>query len=293
MSGRKKVMYFLSEAFSAFSRHKAMCFAALVTMAAALGVFALFLFVTVNVDEVVRDVEERKQIIAYLTDDTSASDTELLKSSLEGMAGISSVEYISKQRAWEEFRAELNDDELLAAVDSNPLPASFRISLTEDAKAAADMETLVGQVSRFPGVEEVQYGEEWVRRLDDLTVTLTMANLMIGLVVSLCVIFVISNTIRLTVLARRDLIEVMKLVGATEGFIRTPFLIEGVTQGLGAGALALLIILAGEKAAETRLSDLVYLRVPQILGFLLFSAFLGWIGSFLSLRSILRRIGSA
>lgn len=293
MSGRKKFAYFLSEAFNAFSRHKAMSVAALITMAAALGVFALFLFVTVNVDEIVRDVEERKQIIAYLTDDTSESDTQLLKNSLEGMAGIASVEYISKDQAWAEFREELQDDELLAAVDANPLPASFRISLTGDAKAALEMETLVGQVSKFPGVEEVQYGEEWVRRLDDLTVTLTIANLMIGLVVSLCVIFVISNTIRLTVLARRDLIEIMKLVGATEGFIRAPFLIEGVAQGLAAGVLALLIILIGQEAAETRLDGLVYLRLPQILGFLLFSAFLGWVGSFLSLRSVLRRVGSA
>jgi cell division transport system permease protein len=293
VSGRKQINYFLSEALNSFSRHKAMSVAALITMAAALGVFALFLFVTVNVDEVVRGVEERKQIIAYLTDDTGESDVQLLKSSLEGMAGIASVEYISKDQAWEEFRAELDDDALLAAVDTNPLPASFRLSLTEDAKAALEMETLVGQISKFPGVEEVQYGEEWVRRLDDLTVTLTIANLMIGLVVSLCVIFVISNTIRLTVLARRDLIEVMKLVGATESFIRAPFLIEGIAQGLSAGVLALLIILVGERAAETRLSDLAYLRLPQILGFLLFSAFLGWVGSFLSLRSVLRRIGSA
>ncbi len=292
MSGGKKVVYFLGEAFSAFSRHKAMSVAALVTMAAALGVFALFLFVTVNVDEVVSGVEDRKQIIAYLTDDTSASDTQLLKSSLEGMAGIASVQYVSKAQAWEEFKEELDDDELLAAVDSNPLPASFRISLTDDAKAAVEMETLVGQISRFPGVEEVQYGEEWVRRLDDLTVTLTIANLMIGIVVSLCVIFVISNTIRLTVIARRDTIEVMKLVGATEGFIRAPFLIEGTAQGLLAGLLALLIILAGEKAAETRLSDLMYLRAPQVIGFLLFSAFLGWVGSFFSLRSVMKRIGS-
>ncbi len=293
MSGRKQVNYFLSEALNAFSRHKAMSFAALITMAAALGVFALFLFVTVNVDQVVRDVEERKQIIAYLTDDTAESDTQLLKSSLEGMAGIASVQYISKEQAWEEFREEIDDEELLAAVDRNPLPASFRISLTEDAKAALEMETLVGQISKFPGVEEVQYGEEWVKRLDDLTVTLTIANLMIGLVVSLCVVFVISNTIRLTVIARRDLIEVMKLVGATEGFIRAPFLIEGIAQGLAAGVLALLIILVGERAAETRLSDLAYLRPAQILGFLLFSSFLGWVGSFLSLRSVLRRIGSA
>jgi cell division transport system permease protein len=292
VSGRKKIEYFFAEAFNAFSRHKAMSFAALVTMAAALGVFALFLFVTVNVDEVVRDVEGRKQIIAYLTDDNSESDTQLLKNSLEGMAGIATVQYISKDMAWEEFRAEINDDELLSAVDINPLPASFRISLTDNAKAALAMETLVGQVSKFPGVEEVQYGEEWVRKLDDLTVTLTIANLMIGLVVSLCVIFVISNTIRLTVIARRDIIEIMKLVGATESFIRAPYLIEGVAQGLIAGALALLIILVGQEAAATRLDGLIYLRLPQILGFLLFSAFLGWVGSFLSLRSILRRAGS-
>lgn len=291
MSGHRKVFYFLGEAFNAFSRHKAMSIAALITMAAALGVFALFLFVTVNVDEVVRDVEGRKQIIAYLTDDTSRSDTALLKKSLEGMAGISSVQYVSKEMAWEEFRAELDDEELLAAVDTNPLPASFRISLTDDAKAAMKMETLVGQVSKFPGVEEVQYGEEWVRKLDDLTVTLTIANLMIGLVVSLCVIFVISNTIRLTVIARRDIIEIMKLVGATEGFVRAPFMIEGVAQGLTAGALALLIILVGQEVAETRLDGLIYLRTPQILGFLFFSSFLGWVGSFLSLRSVLRRVG--
>jgi len=292
VSGRRKFAYFLGEALSAFSRHKAMSLAALITMAAALGVFALFLFVTVNIDEVVRNVEQRKQIIAYLADETTESDAQLLKQSLEGMAGVAFVEYVSKEQAWEEFKAELDDDELLAAVDENPLPASFRISLTDDAKEASAMETLVGQISRFPGVEDVQYGEEWVRKLDDLTVTLTIANLMIGLVVSLCVIFVISNTIRLTVLARREMIEIMKLVGATEDFIRAPFLIEGVAQGLGAGALALLIILLGREAAETRLEGLVYLRHAQVLGFLLFSAFLGWAGSYLSLRSILRRIGS-
>ena len=284
--------YFLKEALSAFSRHKAMSAAALITMAAALGVLVLFLVVSVNVDEVVRDVEERKQIVVYLMDHVSESDTKLLQNSLEGMAGVAEVQYISRDQAWEEFRAELDDDELLEAVDTNPLPGSFRILLADQAKAAAEMETMVEQISQFPGIEDVQYGAEWVRRLDDLTVTMTIANLLIGLVVSLCVIFVISNTIRLTVLARRDLIEIMKLVGATENFIRAPFLMEGVAQGLAAGVLALLLIFFGQKAAEARLVGLVFLHVPQILGFLLFSAFLGWCGSFLSLRSILRRVGS-
>jgi cell division transport system permease protein len=285
--------YFLKEALSAFSRHKAMSAAALITMAAALGVLVLFLVVSVNVDGIVRDVEQRKQIVAYLMDNVSDGDVKLLQNSLEGMAGVARVQYVSKDEAWDEFKAELGDDELLEAVDTNPLPASFRIYLTEEAKAAPEMETLVGQISQFPGVEEVQYGAEWVRRLDDLTVTLTIANLLIGLVVSLCVVFVISNTIRLTVLARRDLIEIMKLVGATENFIRAPFLMEGVAQGLVAGVLALLLIFFGQRAAEARLAGLAFLHVPQILGFLLFSAFLGWCGSFLSLRSVLHRFGSA
>jgi cell division transport system permease protein len=225
-------------------------------------------------------------------DHVSESDIGLLQNSLEGMAGVAEVQYVSKDEAWQEFRAELGDDELLEAVDTNPLPGSFRILLTEQAKAASEMETMVGQIAQFPGIEEVQYGAEWVQRLDDLTVTMTIANLLIGLVVSLCVVFVISNTIRLTVLARRDLIEIMKLVGATENFIRAPFLLEGIAQGLAAGILALLLIFFGQQAAETRLAGLAFLHVPQILGFLLFSAFLGWCGSFLSLRSILRRVGS-
>ena len=116
--------YFLKEALSAFSRHKAMSAAALITMAAALGVLVLFLVVSVNVDEVVRDVEERKQIVVYLMDHVSESDTKLLQNSLEGMAGVAEVQYISRDQAWEEFRAELDDDELLEAVDTNPLPGS-------------------------------------------------------------------------------------------------------------------------------------------------------------------------
>ena len=157
------------------------------------------------------------------------------------------VRYVSREQALERFRLELGDDaELLDALHENPLPASFELSLSPEGQSADRVKALTAMIEGYPGVEEVVAQIAWVQRLDRIAQAFSMVTLVIGLIVLISSVFVISNTVRLTVEERADQIEIMKLVGATNAFIRTPFVLTGGLQGFVAGLIAMVVLRDGE-----------------------------------------------
>jgi cell division transport system permease protein len=263
-------------------------------IAISLAILGGFLLLAVNADQVLRNIETNVEIGVFLEDGTSPGSIETLLSNHDL---VHSFVFVSKEEGLEEFGRTMGDRVLLAGLegDNNPLPDLFRVK----ARSADDVAALAADIRLFPGVETVDYGEELVGQL--LRVTNWLNNLLVGMssMLALAAIFLIVTTIRLSVLARQDEVGIMKYLGASNGFIRFPFLLEGMVMGW-AGTLAAIAALGAvyfrltaslQQEALTifiqPVTDLARL-LPVFGGLLLLGTLMGGIGSFVSVRKFLR-----
>jgi cell division transport system permease protein len=203
-----------------------------------------YFLLTHNLEGMIESLKGQVRITVYLNEGFSDSEINEFQDRLSGIDGVEAVTYISKEAALDEFTASLRGDEdLLGGLTSNPLPASMRVDPVPELRSAAGVREILTGIGDHPLVAEVRYGKEWLDRMENILAFLNIGAVALGIVLSMAAVFIISNTIKITVMARKDELEIMRYVGATEGFIRMPFLIEGVLQGL-AGALVSLGLLS-------------------------------------------------
>jgi cell division transport system permease protein len=259
-------------------------------MGLSLFVLGIFLLITVNLRSAIVAVQKQVEVVVFLQHGVRDAELQSLDAFLREHPAVSQARFLTRDEALAEFRRELSDREyLLEALEANPLPDTFEVMLFDDWKTTERIGLFAEQVGGMAGVEEVKYGREWVGRLNRVIVVLVMVDLFLGIVVALSSLLVVANTVKLTLIARRDMIELMKMVGATVGVIRRPFVIEGVLQGGLAAALAgvLLALLTG--FLKGRVPEVVALSGPALVAFFLFGAFLGGLGSVISLQGFLRK----
>lgn len=247
-TGSANIFYIVSDALGSLKENKGTTALTSLTLGFSLAIFSLFAFVITNLNTVVKSWGDRTQVIAYLKDAPGPSP-EALKEKILGMEGVRGAEFVSKEKALGELRLELKGHEgILEGVDSNPLPASFEIKVHEEYIDPARLASIVSGLKAEAWVEEVQYSKEWAEKLASLLRFIKLAAATIGLFLAAATLFIISNTIRLAVYSRRDEIEIMKLVGASDMYVKAPFMIEGVIQGVFGGLLAMGILAAGRAA---------------------------------------------
>lgn len=282
--------YYFREAARSMRQHRGVAYAAIVVLTAALSLTGVFLLLTHNAQAALAMVGDRREMIVYLDDDVTGTDRQRLMTTLQTLYGT--VTYISKDQAWEEMRLQIGDPSLLDAVQDNPLPASLRIRLKPALLAPDSMDAAARQVAAFPGVEDVRYGAEWVRRLDELGRGLRLGTLVIGILVAVAVMFVVHNTIRLTVLTRRQQVEVMSRLGATDAFIAWPFVLEAMFEAALSALLALGAVFGMQQALAARVLGLEFLPPVWMAAFLAAAVALAWLAAWLALSRVLRAIGA-
>lgn len=282
--------YAFREAILGLYRARGMSLVSIGTTAVSLLVFGIFLLVTLNLYGIVGQVRRRIEIEVYLSDDIDDKEALDLKRKVEAINGVKEVDYIDKEKAADEFRQAFGEG-LLEAVSQNPLPASLRIKVEDTFSTSDKIKEIVKQIEKHRGIEEIEYGRQWVERLDRLTLIVTVADLVIGLVIGLSSIFVVANTVNLTILARRESIEIMKLVGATDNFIQIPFLLEGIIGGTLGGALASAILYFSYNWAVVHFPRITF--APSNLAVALMiplGAILGGLGSRISVKRVLKSL---
>jgi cell division transport system permease protein len=281
--------YLLRETFAGLARRKVGGTAAVVIMASALLMLALFSLITINLDRLLQAVRGGIDVTVYLEEGIDENERSALHEELLVMEGILDVSYVSKEMALEVFRENLGDEAgLLDAVESNPLPASFRLRVAQNLRTPERIEELSSALARYPHVEEVEARVEWVRRLDQITRLFVWVSVIVGCLVVLSSLFVISNTVKLTIQESARTVEVMKLVGATDGFVRAPFVLGGAIQGALAGLLAMVVLQIAYDFFVHRAGGVFFFGPGQILGFIVLSTLLGAMGSVTALRRHLR-----
>jgi len=292
---------FLREALIGFYRARTMNLVTVGIIAASLAILGGFLLVTGNIGVLARDWD-RVQINAYLRDEAvadSGQQIQALVRRLESSPIVREVRYVSREQALEIFRARFPDLATAAgSLEDNPFPASLEIAVRgERQERRARTEQLLADLKASPLVESVQDNEEEARRLLSVLSIITGVGMGVGGVLTLASVFIIFNVIRLAVHSRRDEISIMRLVGATPGFIRGPFLVEGMLQG-GLGALVAVAVLWFGHAAladyaarsGSRLASLLsaeFLPAARIAALAAGGVLIGLTGSALSVRRFL------
>lgn len=265
------------------------------SLAVAFLCLSVTLLFAVNVDAMTARLGDSGKLTVYLRDGASESDVGNLQSALQGLAGVSGVVRVTASDARREFLGQGDSFRDLEALPVDAFPASFDVSF-RDGTTAAEVTAISTRVQRFAVVDDVETYKSWYGQLERFAGTVRGAALSLLVLVAICALAVIGNTIRLAVAGRRAEVEVMKLCGATDGFIRTPFLIEGVVQGLLGAVLGVGVLAIGYLAVRSELASFgqvvlgaepSFLGPLALVGLVGLGMFCGALGSVVSLRRYL------
>lgn len=241
----EKLKYLLTHALINLVRAGWGGLASITSIAVSFVIIGIFILLIQHFNALVAEWKEQLEVAVFLDDRITPLQLEMLRRRIENEAAVKAFTFTTKEEALANFRRELKGQEsLLEGLGENPLPASFQLKIREGYQSPVALKGLSAFLSRLEGVEDVQYGQEWVERISQAARLIRLLGIIIGSVLTLGSAMIVSNTIRLAVYARAQEIEIMRLVGATKTYIRTPFLVEGMLQGsLGAG-LALSVLFA-------------------------------------------------
>lgn len=290
-----RLSYFTARALTNIRQNLFINLVTVGTIALALLIISLFMLVFVNLEGAVEEWSEKVQVTAYFDRELTLQEVTTLKAAIHALPGTGRVTYVSREEAIKRFRARLKGQEsLLEGVTADVLPASMEISLKSASRTAEAIDAYVGRLKKVPGVGEVQYGEEWVRRFSTFLNFMRLVGALLGGFLVLAVLFIVSNTIKLTIYARKDELELLSLVGATRFFIKAPLLIEGILQGAVGALLALFILTAcyfgflynagNFLSFNPANAGLSFLPAPYLAGIFCGGVCLGFLGSLTSLK---------
>ncbi|MGD8718203.1 MAG: permease-like cell division protein FtsX [Candidatus Zixiibacteriota bacterium] len=250
------------------------------------GIFATGYF---NLRAIYEDVKSELYVDVYLRDEVEEGRAAAIGDHLSKLPGVVRADFVSREEAAEEFVGLFPEDQaLLDVLSDNPLPASYRVYLTAEAGKPAEVEKLVAEIAAIDGVEDAVYGQEWLENLERAASVVGMAGGVVGGVLGAAAILVVISTIGLAVYARRETIGIMKVVGATDGFVRAPFVVEGFIIGAVGGLIALGALYGG--VAFLRSYDVAVEFIPPtyVAAGLGLSALAGAFGSSVAVRRFLK-----
>lgn len=285
------ISYTLRESLSGFSRARLSTIISIITITISLLLLGVFAILTINASQFIEELRNKVELEAFLQEPLSRQDIADLEKRITGIGGVQHVTFISKEEAARIFNEEFGED-INKVLDFNPLPPSFKITLKDGFKTSAGAQGINDTLVAMKGIDHVLYRKALLNLIDERTTSVNNLTLALGVLVSLSAIFLVSNTIRLAIYAKRRLIRTMELVGATAGFIRLPFLLEGILQGFigGVVAAAVLYVLL-EHAAPLVSRDLTeFLRMDRLFYVMVVVAGtgLGLVGSLISIARFIK-----
>ncbi len=278
----------LRETVTAARRAPLLTALAVVTIGFSLYAFGLFGLVALNIRQAIRAVEERVEVRAFLQDSTSIDAVDSVMATIGKYPEVARVEYVSQENALDRARSEMG--EFSDVFDQAVLPASIEVHMRAGLRSPETVAAVAKRIGSFPIVDDVRYGEEWVGKLYRLRTIASFVGIALGLAFAAVAVIIIGATIRMTVLARAKEIAVMRIVGATDAFVRRPFLIDGLIKGILGGMFALLLTWGTHRAVNQYFFQTVFFDNRLMLLGLLAGAFLGVAGSMVSVGRQLRRI---
>ncbi|MFZ3105832.1 MAG: permease-like cell division protein FtsX [Candidatus Hydromicrobium sp.] len=294
-----RTRYFFSETFTSLKRNFFMGFTAIITVAITLFIVGFFAIIVYDVQGIISSIKSDVELVVYLEDNISEELKEFWEEKIKSWEETESVEYVSKDLALERFKKQMEGSDILKEIEGNPLPASFEITLKSPEKIDQVAFRFRDEDGYIEGVNDVRYGEDYVKKLFSITAIIGTIAFLIIIALLLAAIVLIFNTIRLSIYARRKEIEVMKLVGATNWFVRIPFLFEGFFEGFVGSIISIILLyfignfllIKGERAIVDimRIKELAIVGSGNVMlyvyvGVLVLGGLIGILSSIIALR---------
>lgn len=281
----------LREALLGFSRAKMMSFFAVLTTSFSLLVLGMFGLALLNLNTLIRYLEDKVEIVVYLRDGADEGRVGMAVEDLSRVEGVDRVRYITKEEALDNFRRDLGpDSDLLQDLETNPVPASLNITMLPGYRDTLHVARVAERAAGLPFVEEVDWGRAWLRRMDIFKHVVSVVGVISGTLLGLVAVVMISSAIKIAIFSRRKEIFIMKIVGATNGYIRRSFLIEGLVKGALGGGVAAGLIYAATEAFSRKLIPVTGFTDRYYLYTIAAGALMGLVGSWISLGRYLRKI---
>jgi cell division transport system permease protein len=284
--------YYFQHAFASILGNRLIYLISTGTISISILLFAAFVLLSINFSNWVQGWQKSLSMSVYLKDGTDDQAKQRIKTAIERLPGAEIKGYISKERALRELEETLGPQAgLLEGLTKNPLPASYEVVFRNGSLKREDLRKIKESMEKVEGVDEVQYSEQWIEQFEGLVYMTKILGIIIGGLLCVAVLFIVTNTIKLAIYSRRDEIEIYKLVGATDWFVKTPFLIEGAIQGLMGAAIALSILFVAYALFTVRtvqlfglpVMDIIFLTSGHIALILFLGLVLGLLGSFVAI----------
>jgi cell division transport system permease protein len=276
------------EALTASRRAPLLSVLSVVTIAFSLFAFGLFGLAAINIRDALEKVEERVEVRGFVAQGTDIESVAAAIKDIGEFPEVARVDYVSEEQALQRARREMG--EFADVFESGVLPASIEVHLRTGMRTPDNVKSVASRMRTYQFIDDVRYGEEWVEKLYRLRNIATVAGIALGLAFAAVAIIIIGATIRMAVLARAEEISIMRLVGATDMFVRLPFLVDGLVKGTIGGLLALLFIWLAHRTVNEYFMRTVFFNRELIFLGVLGGAVLGVLGSLVSVGRHLRRI---
>jgi cell division transport system permease protein len=281
----------MREAVLAFQRAPLLSTLSVTTIAFSLFVVGLFGLVAVNLQHTLEHVAERVEIVAYVLPGTPLETVTLAQQDIEAFPEVLSAGYVSEDSALARAHAELTEfQDVLRELERNPLPASIEVRLKPTFRDAGNVTRVADRLRGFGFVDDVRYGRDWVEKLDRLRGIAALVGLGVGAAFAVVAMIIIGTTIRMAVLQRGREIAIMRLVGATDGFIRRPFLLQGAFKGMLGGIIAIGLAFTAYLLINRFVIAASFFSREQAAAIIGFGMLIGLLGSALSVGRHLRRV---
>jgi len=291
------MMRFFKRAIDDIFQNRFLNFVTIITISLAILIASAFILFFVNTNEIINSWKRDLRILAYLKTGTHNADLTNLERTIQSLAGVQTLRFISKQEALDRLKTQMkHQSSLFENLSENPLPDSFEIRMTASTGSWQKIESLAAQIESLALIEEVEYGRRWIGRFVRIISLFRLAGYAMGALFFMATVFIVANTIRLVIYSRREEVEIMRLVGATDSFIKMPFYIEGLIQGglgafIGLAMLYVSFIFISSNIVQgfsPGLFRLQFLSSTTIGGILLGSMLVGWLGCYISLKQFLK-----
>ena len=277
--------YALREVLSAFQRAPLLAFLSAAMIALSLFVVGLFGLAAFNIRVVIERMEARVEVVAYLRDTADQAAIDEASRQMRTWSEVRDVVYITREQALVKAREEVKEfDEIFAGIEGNPLPASLEIALQPGQKDAESVREVARRAQAIAVVEDVRFGSEWLDKVFLLRRVAGIATAVLGIAFAAVAALIIGAAIRLAIFSRRDEIALMKLVGATNGFISLPFVLEGLITGLIGSLLALLGCYLTFRVLSGSVLELTWLPTSWVVAGVIAGVLVGILASMIAVR---------
>jgi cell division transport system permease protein len=277
--------------------HKFLNTVTIITIAISILIVSAFALFFVNANEIINSWKKGIKIMVYLKPDTPETKLSELIRKIQHMEGIRNVRFISKNEAFQELKKQMRrQSSLFENLKENPLPDAFEILLKSSFQNQEKVEMLATSIESLPQVDEVEYGQRWLGQFTNFFNLFRLTGYAMGILFFMATLLIVANTIRLVLYSRRDEVEIMRLVGATDSFIKAPLYIQALIQGAFGGIIGLAVLFISfllisssmGQGISPGLFTIRFLSPGALCGIILVSIFVGWIGCYLSLKQFLK-----